>query len=120
MKENVRKELEALEMMVFNWKQCHLGDATPDGNNDCLVEEFEEEIFTYMYPYLRRLYQCDHITAQKAEEFLSFCHSQVDDLRNLIREKEQEVEQEAETPPANPGIWQKVVEQTVFTWRKSP
>jgi hypothetical protein len=116
MKENVRKELEALEMMVFNWKQCHLGDATPDGNNDCLVEEFEEEIFTYMHPYLRRLYQCDHLTAQKMEEFLSFCHSQVEDLRNLIRE----MEQEAETPPAKPGIWQKVVQRTVCTWRRSP
>jgi hypothetical protein len=114
MKENVRKELEALEMMVFNWKRSYLGDATPDGNNDCLVEEFEEEIFTYMYPYLRRLYQCDHITAGKAEEFLNFCHGEVEDLRNLIRE----VEREPETPPAKPGIWQKVVQQTVCTWRK--
>jgi len=120
MEENVRKELEALEMMVFNWKQCYLGDATPDGNNDYLVEEFEEEIFTYMHPYLRRLYQCEHITAQKAEEFLNFCHSEVEDLRNLIREMEQEAEREAEPPPAKLGIWQKVVQQTVCTWRRSP
>jgi len=116
MKENVRQELEALEMMVFNWKRVYLGDATPEGNNDCLVEEFEEEIFTYMHPYLRRLYQCEHITAQKAEEFLSFCHSEVEDLRNLIRK----MEQEAESPSAKLGIWQKVVQQSVFPWRKSP
>jgi hypothetical protein len=119
MKENVRKELEDLQSMVFNWKQCHLGDATPDGNNDCLVEEFEEEIFTYMYPYLRRLFQCEHLTAGEAEEFLNFCHNEVEDLRNLIREKEQEVEREAEPPPAKPGIWQRVVQQTVCTWRRS-
>lgn len=116
MKENVRKELDDLENMVFNWKQCHLGDATPDGNNDCLVEEFEEEIFTYMYPYIRRLYQCEHITAQQSEEFLNFCHSEVEDLRNLI----QAMEQGAETPPAKPGIWQRVVQQTVCTWRRDP
>jgi len=120
MKENVRKELEDLQMMVFNWKQCHLGDATPDGNNDCLVEEFEEEIFTYMYPYIRRLYQCDHITAEKAEEFLTFCHSEVDVLRTLIWEKEQEVEQKTEPPPPKLGIWQKVVQQSVCTWQKGP
>jgi len=116
MKENVRKELEDLQKMVFNWKQCHLGDATPEGNNDCLVEEFEEEILTYMYPYLRRLFQCEHLTAGEAEEFLNFCHSEVEDLRNLIREKEQEME----PPPANLEICQKVVQQTVCTWRRSP
>jgi hypothetical protein len=114
MEENVRKELDDLKMMMFNWKQCHLGDATPDGNNDCLVEEFEEEIFTYMYPYIRRLFQCEHITSEQAQEFLNFCHSEVEDLLNLIREKEQG----AEPPPARPGIWQKVVQQTVCTWRR--
>jgi len=112
MQENVRKELDALEMMVFNWKQVYLADATPEGNNDCLVEEFQEEIETYMVPYLRRLFQCKHLTAEEAQEFLNLCHSQVEELRNLIRE----VEREAETPPAKPGIWQKVVQQTVTAW----
>jgi hypothetical protein len=114
MEENVRKELDALELMVFNWKQSYLGDATPDGNNDCLVEEFEEEIITYMTPYLRRLYQCEHLTAEETQEFLNYFHSQVEDLRNLIRK----MEQEAETPPAKPGIWQKVVHHAVFARRK--
>jgi hypothetical protein len=112
MEENVRKELDALEMMLFNWKQSYLGDATPDGNNDCLVEEFQEEITTYMSPYLRRLFQCEHITAEEAEGFLNFCHSQVEDLRNLIRE--------VETAPAELEVWQKVVQETKITWRNEP
>jgi hypothetical protein len=112
MEENVRKELDALEMMVFNWKQSYLGDATPDGNNDCLVEEFQEEITTYMSPYLRRLFQCEHLTAGEAEEFLNFCDSQVEDLRTLIRE--------LETAPADTGVWQKVVQETRITWRNDP
>ena len=29
MEENVRKELDALEMMVFNWKQCVPGGRHP-------------------------------------------------------------------------------------------
>ena len=110
MEENVRKELDDLEMMVFNWKQCYLGDATPEGNNDCLVEEFEEEITTYMSPYLRRLFQCDHLTQQEAAEFLDSCYSQVDDLRRLIRE--------VETPPVKPGIWQKLILKTKVVWQE--
>jgi hypothetical protein len=116
MKENVRQELDAMEMMVSNWQGVYLSDATPEGNNDFLVEEFQEEITTYMGPYVRRLFQCDHITAEEAGEFLNFCHSQVEELRNLIRE----AERGAEPPPAKLGIWQKVVRQTGFTGRKSP
>ena len=118
MEENVRQELDAMVMMVSNWKGVYLSDATPEGNNDFLVEEFQEELTTYMAPYLRRLFQCDHITAEEAEEFRNFCHREVEDLRNLIREREQEAGQEAETPPAKPGIWQKVVKHTVCAWRK--
>ena len=110
MEENVRKELDDLEMMVFNWKQCYLGDATPEGNNDFLVEEFQEEITTYMSPYLRRLFECDHLTQQEAGEFLDSCYSQVDELRRLIRE--------LETPPVKPGLWQKLLLKTKVVWQE--
>jgi hypothetical protein len=112
MEENVRKELEALEMMVLNWKRCYLEDATPDGNNDFLVGEFQGEIMTYVSPYVRRLYQCEHLTADEAQEFLSYCDRQVEDLRNLIRE--------VETPPEKPGLWHKFVTQTRIIWQKEP
>ena len=112
MEENVRKELEALEMMLYNWKRSYLRDATPDGNNDFLVEEFQEEISVYMGPYLRRLCQCEHLTAQEAEEFFNFCDCQVEDLRTQIRE--------VETAPAEPGVWQKVVQETRITGRNEP
>ena len=104
MKENVRQELEALEAMVLNWKRSYLEDASPGGNNDFLVEEFHEEITTYMSPYLRRLYQCNHISQEQAGQFLDNCYSQVDDLRRMI--------QELETPPAKQGIWYQVVGKT--------
>jgi hypothetical protein len=110
MEENVRKELEALEMMVLNWKRTYLGDATPEGNNDFLVEEFQEEISTYISPYLRRLFQCEHLTQPEAEEFMNGCSSQVDDLRRLI--------QELETPPVKPGVWQKLILKTKVVWQE--
>jgi len=104
MQENVRKELDALEKMMLNWKASYLGFATPEGGNDFLVEEFQEEITTYISPYMRRLYQCEYITQKEAEEFLDHCYDQVEDLRHLIRE--------LETPPGKPGVWQKFVENT--------
>jgi hypothetical protein len=112
MEENVRQELEALEAMVRNWKRNYLEYATPEGNNDFLVEEFQEEITTYMSPYLRRLFQCEYLTQEEAEEFLNACYSQVDDLRAQI--------QEVETPPNKPGLWHKFVSQTRIICRPEP
>jgi hypothetical protein len=112
MEEYVRKELDALEAMVLNWKRNYLDYATPEGNNDFLVEEFQEEISTYMSPYLRRLYQCEYITAAQAEEFLNACYSQVEELRAQIRE--------VETPPEKPGLWHKFVSQTRIICRQEP
>jgi hypothetical protein len=110
MQENVRQELEVLEQMVRNWKANYLGFATPEGGNDFLVEEFQEEINTYVSPYLRRLFQCEHLTAEQAEKFMDQCDSQVDDLRRLI--------QELETPPVKPGVWQKLVLKTKEVWQE--
>jgi hypothetical protein len=112
MEENVRQELDALEQMVRSWKRNYLEYATPEGNNDFLLQEFQEEISTYLSPYLRRLFQCEHLTQQEAEEFLNACYSQVEDLRAQIRE--------VETPPEKPGIWHKFVTQTRIICRKEP
>jgi hypothetical protein len=101
MEENVRQELDSLEQMVLNWKRDYLEYATPEGNNDFLLEEFREEISTYISPYLRRLFQCEHLTAQEAEGFLNQCYDQVDDLRAMIKE--------LETPPAKQGVWHKLM-----------
>ena len=108
MEENVRQELNALEEMVLNWKRNYLEYATPEGNNDFLVQEFQEEITTYISPYMRRLFQCEHVTEMEASEFLDSCYRQVDDLRRLIQEKE--------TPPAKPGVWQEMILKTKVVW----
>ena len=104
MQENVRKELDTLEQMVFNWKANYLGFATSDGNNDFLLEEFHEEITTYISPYLRRLYQCEYLTVDEADEFLDYCYNQVEELRLQI--------QELENPPGKQGMVQRFIEST--------
>ena len=85
MEENVRKELETLKGMVLNWKKSYLEGAPPGGGGEYLVREFSEEIETHVYPYTRRLYECNYLSQAEAEEFLGFCYSQVDDLRDSLR-----------------------------------
>jgi hypothetical protein len=104
MNDEVRKELDTLEQMVLNWKASYLGFATPDGGNDFLLEEFQDEIMMYISPYVRRLYQCEYLTSVEAEEFMDHLYDQVEDLRQQI--------QELETPPEKQGVWQKFVDST--------
>ena len=108
MEENVHKELNALEEMVLNWKRNYLEYATADGNNDFLVAEFQEEISTYISPYLRRLFQCEHITQMEASEFLNDCYGQVEELQQSIRD--------LENPPVKAGVWQEMILKTKVVW----
>lgn len=90
MEENVREELETLEGMVLAWKRSYLGWAPPARGGEFLAKEFQEEIDTHVYPYVRRLYECDYLTSSEAREFLDFCYNQVEDLRDSLRAAEAE------------------------------
>jgi len=84
MEENVRKELEALKGMVLTWKKSYLEWAPPDGGGEYLVREFSEEIETHVYPYTKRLYECNYLSQAEAEEFMAFCYNQVEDLGDSL------------------------------------
>ncbi|MFQ5855183.1 MAG: hypothetical protein ACE5LU_06025 [Anaerolineae bacterium] len=88
MDETVRKELETLKGMVLTWKGSYLGWAPPDGGGEFLAQEFLEEIDTLVYPYVRRLYDCDYLSQAEVNEFLDFCYSQAEELRNVLKEAE--------------------------------
>ena len=88
MEENVRKELETLKGMVLNWKKDYLGWAPPDGGGEFLARELSEEIGTHVYPYIRRMYECNYLTQSEVNEFLEGCYSQVEDLHNTLGEME--------------------------------
>ena len=110
MEENVRKELDALKGMMLNWKKSYLGWASPEGDSEYVVEEFSEEIEMHVYPYVRRMYECNYLSQSEVKEFLDFCYSQVEDLRDQLRE--------AETKEVNKGSRHKPVEQSTYGWRK--
>jgi hypothetical protein len=86
--ENVRQELDTLKQMLNNWKRGFLSWASPDGDNDYVLMEFTEEIHEQVYPLLTRLRETEHLTNSEAQEFMVYCHSQVEDLRNQLREVE--------------------------------
>ncbi|HEC31003.1 MAG: hypothetical protein DRG59_11070 [Deltaproteobacteria bacterium] len=90
MHEKVRKELDALRGMVLNWKESYRGYASPEGGNEFLVEEYLEEIEMYIYPYVRRMYECQHLTQDEARDFMNFCYDNVKDLRNALVDSDSE------------------------------
>jgi hypothetical protein len=88
MEENVIKELKNLEGMVLNWKRSFLGWASPEGDNDYVYQDFSEDIQKLVYPYVRRLYETNHLSASEAEEFMNNCYRQVEDLRDQLKDVE--------------------------------
>jgi hypothetical protein len=88
MEENVRKELEVLRGMLNNWKTSFLGWAEPGDDNEHVLLEFREEIQMNLYPYVRRLYETNHLTSAEATEFMVYCFGQVEVLRDQMRQIE--------------------------------
>ncbi len=90
MEENVQEELETLKGMVLAWKRNYLELAASDGGGEFLAQEFLDEIETHVYPYVRRLHECDYLSQSEAGEFLDSCYNEVEDLRNSLRQAEAE------------------------------
>jgi hypothetical protein len=86
MEENVRKELDVLKGMLNNWKTGFVSWASPDGDNDHVLLEFSEEIQMNLYPYVRRLFETNHLSEFEAKEFMIYCLAQVEDLRDQLRQ----------------------------------
>jgi len=79
-------ELEILKGMMLAWKEDYSRLASPEGGDEYLCQDFSLEIEEYVYPYLRRMMETDHISQDQAREFLEFCYRQVMELRDLIEE----------------------------------
>ncbi len=88
MEANVIKELDTLKGMLDNWKRGFLGWASPDGDNDYVLQEFRHEIDAQLYPYVTRLLENQHLTPSEGTEFMNYCYSQVEDLRDQLSKVE--------------------------------
>jgi len=110
MEEIVRKELETLKGMVLRWKKSYLRFASPEGGDEFLAEEFSEEIASHISPFVQELYRCKHLNHSEANEFLDDCYSQVEELRDLLRETEAKLRKKEDG--------HKLVEYSSYGWRK--
>ena len=88
MEENVREELDVLKGMLDNWKRGFLSWASPEGDNDDVLLEFSEEIQMHVYPYVRRLFETNHLSEVEVKEFMHYCFSQVEELRLQLSKAE--------------------------------
>ena len=88
MEENVIKELNTLKGMLNNWKRGFLSWASPDGDNEYVLLEFQEEIQNQLYPYVTRLLEAEHLSQSEATEFMNYCYRQVEDLRDQLNNVE--------------------------------
>jgi hypothetical protein len=86
MKDNVRKELDTLEIMIKNWKRGYQSLVTGEENDESLIQDFMEDIDTlHVYPYVNRLHEDKHITNIEAREFLNRCYNHVADFAEEVR-----------------------------------
>jgi len=85
MEENIRQEIEKLKGMVVAWRDSYEAAGPADGSADFLLHDFIEEIDTHVYPYARRLWECDYVSKAEAGELLNFCYRQVEELRTHLK-----------------------------------
>jgi hypothetical protein len=73
------EELEELRTRVGYWKEDFLRQAPPGGGQgwEFLVKEFHAEIDEWLYPYVRRMIETEHISPKQAAEFMDYCYRQV-------------------------------------------
>ena len=51
-----------------------------------MLLEFNEEIQKQLYPYVTRLLETEHLSEPEAREFMDYCYSQGEDLRDQLRD----------------------------------
>jgi len=90
MEAEVQKELETLKGMVLAWKKSYLGLASPEGGDEYLADDLVGEIEMHVYPFVRRLYECNYLSPSEVNEFLDFCYNQAEELRDSLRAAEVE------------------------------
>jgi hypothetical protein len=69
----------AAEVVVKQGGQSH------DGEWEFLREEWLEKFYEWMYPYVKRLYETEHITENEAGEFTSFAYAIIETALDAIR-----------------------------------
>jgi hypothetical protein len=80
------EELEHLRKRVCLWRDDYIRHATEGAGEEefFLCKEFVYEIEEYLYPYLRRLVETNHITPEECVTFMDYCYARVLDVAKYL------------------------------------
>ena len=80
------EELELLRKRVCLWRDDYIRHATEGAGEEefFLCKDFIYEIEEYLYPYLRRLVETNHITPEECVEFMDYCYARVLDVAKYL------------------------------------
>lgn len=84
MEAEAQKELEILTGMVLAWKRSYLRLASAEGGDEYLADDLLAEIEMHVYPFVRRMHECNYLSQAEVNTFLDFCYNQVADLRDAL------------------------------------
>ena len=82
MKENVLIEITTIKQLVHNWKDAYYNYYREHYDNTFgewgfLAEDLREEIELQVFPFIKRLCVCEHITAEEAGSLIKDVLSEV-------------------------------------------
>ena len=80
------EELEQLRLRVCLWRDDYIRHATQGAGEEefFLCKDFIYEIEEYLYPYLRRLVETNHITPEECVTFMDYCYARVLDVAKYL------------------------------------
>ena len=81
----VRKELDTMLGMVVNWREDKMRMAGGENGWDFLAKDLTEEIEEHIYPYVRRMLECNYITVTELSDFLNLCFAEVTLLADHLK-----------------------------------
>ena len=87
------EEMEALRFRVGLWRDDYIRHATTGGGAEelFLCQDFVNELEEYLYPYVHRLVETEHITREESVRFMDWCYAQVLEVaKHLGLEAEEE------------------------------
>jgi hypothetical protein len=80
-----KTEIDDLHQMVQNWKKFWLSQYSTDGVNEWIMDEFMDEVTTYITPYVGRLLDTNYLTEVDCGVFYDRLRGEITDMRRLLQ-----------------------------------
>uniref|UniRef100_A0A6M3KJL4 Uncharacterized protein n=1 Tax=viral metagenome TaxID=1070528 RepID=A0A6M3KJL4_9ZZZZ len=87
MKDNVKKEIETIKLMINNWETFYLSQAKKGEDNMYLLQDLTDLIDIQTLPYLDALYYRKYLSLEELSDIKSFVYTKIYEFHDkLIKE----------------------------------